>query len=78
LSISESFPAKQLFNDNNDNSCEVLKGHHIEKNQDKFIVLNSLNVRNLIASFKHHSGGGYIDNIIELKSKNHHDFIHDI
>jgi hypothetical protein len=78
LSTNESFLAKQLFNDNNDNSCEVFKGHHFENIQDKFIILSLQNVRNLIASFKQHSGGGYIDNILELKSKNHHNFIRDI
>lgn len=30
---------------------------------------------NLVALFKHHSNGGYIDNILELKSKNCYDYI---
>ncbi len=67
LNASKSFLAKHLFNDNNDNSCEVFKGHQFKEIQDKFIVLSSPNVRNLVASFKHHLGGGYIDNILELK-----------
>ncbi len=64
-----------MFNDNGDDSCEVLKGHQLEEIQDKFIVLNSPNVHNLVVSFKHHPGGSYIDNILELKSKSRYDFI---
>jgi hypothetical protein len=75
LKANKSFLAKHLFNDNSDDSTEVLKGHQFKEIQNKFIVLSSLNVCNLVASFKHHSGGGYIDNILELKSKNHYDFI---
>jgi hypothetical protein len=75
LSAKNSFLAKHLFNDNNDDSCEVLKGHLLKEIQDKFIVWSSLNVCNLVAFFKHHLGGGYIDNILELKFKSHYDFI---
>ncbi len=32
-------------------------------------------MHNLVTSFKHHLGGGYIDNILELKSKSHYHFI---
>ncbi len=32
-------------------------------------VIEISNIRNLVASFKHHLGGGYIDNILELKLK---------
>ncbi len=75
LITSKSFLTKHLFNDNNDNNCEVFKGHQLEENQDKFIVLSLLNVCNLVASFKHRPGGGYIDHIVELKSKSCYDFI---
>jgi tRNA splicing ligase len=75
LITNKSLFAKHMFNDNNDNNCEVLKGHQLKKTQDKFLVLSSLNVRNLVAFFKHRPSGGYIDNILELKFKNHYDFI---
>jgi hypothetical protein len=65
LNASKSFLAKHLFNDSNDDSCEVLKGHQFKEIQNKFIILSLPNVCNLV-SFKHHSGGGYIDNILEL------------
>jgi hypothetical protein len=29
----------------------------------------------LVAAFKHHASRGYIDNILELKSKSHYDYI---
>jgi hypothetical protein len=48
LSISKSFLVKHLFNDSRDNSGEVLKGHWLEQIQDKFIVLSSSNVHNLV------------------------------
>jgi hypothetical protein len=32
-------------------------------------------MRNLVAAFKHHAGCGYIDKILELKSKSHYDYI---
>jgi hypothetical protein len=40
--------AKHLFNDNNGNNMELLKGKQMEHIQDKFIELNSPNVRNLL------------------------------
>ncbi len=49
---------------------ELLKGEQLEHIQVKFCEQNFPNVRNLVASFKRHSGGGYINNILELKSKN--------
>jgi hypothetical protein len=37
LSVSKSFLVTHLFNDNGDNSGEVLKGHQLKQIQDKFI-----------------------------------------
>ncbi len=52
-----------------------LKGEQLEHIQDKFCELSFPNICNLVASFKHHSRGGYIDSVLELKSKNHYDYI---
>jgi hypothetical protein len=41
----------------------------------KFCELHSANVYNLVASFKCHLRGGYIDSILELKSKICYDYI---
>jgi hypothetical protein len=37
--------------------------------RNKFSKLNSPNIRNLVLAFKRHAGHGYIDDILELKSK---------
>jgi hypothetical protein len=67
--------AKHLFNDNNGNNMELLKGKQLEHIQDKFIELNSPNVCNLVASFKHRPKGGYVNNILEVEFKSHYDNI---
>ncbi len=58
-----------MFNDSDDDICEVLKGRQLKETQDKFIVLSSPNVCNLAAFFKHRPSGRYINNILELKFK---------
>jgi hypothetical protein len=75
LSASKSFLAKHLFNVNGDNNCKVFKGHQLKEIQDKFILLSSSHVCNLVALFKNYWGGGYIDNIFKLKSKSRYNFI---
>jgi len=47
----------------------------LEQIQDKLCEFSSPNVCNVVVSFKHHSGGGYIDNILELESKSWYDYI---
>jgi hypothetical protein len=37
--------------------------------------LNFPNICNLFVFFKHYSRGGYIDSILELKSKSYYDYI---
>ncbi len=54
----------------------ILKNKKLKQIQDKFVELNSPNVHNLIVSFKHSLGGGYNNNILELKSNWHYDYIH--
>lgn len=55
----------------------ILKNEKLEQIQDKFVELSSPSGRNLIVSFKHHLGGGYNNNILELKSKCCYDCIHE-
>jgi hypothetical protein len=57
LSASKTFLARRLL-DYNDGKVELFKGEKLEQIQDKFCELNSPNVRNLVASFKHHPSGG--------------------
>ncbi len=74
LSASKTFLARHLL-DYSDGKVELLKGEQLEQIQYKFCELNSPNVHNLIASFKHCPSGGYIDSILELKLKNSYDYI---
>jgi len=57
LSASKTFLARRLL-DYNDGKVELFKGEKLEQIQDKFCELNSPNVCNLVASFKHHPSGG--------------------
>ncbi len=75
FSVSKTFLADYLFNDSNNGIVELLKGEQLKHIENKFYELSSPNVCNLVASFKRHSGGGYIGNILELKSKNCYDYI---
>jgi hypothetical protein len=75
LSFSKTFMVRHLLNDFSDSIVELLKGEQLEKIQDNFYELSYPNIRNLVASFKHHLGGGYIDNILELKFKSRYDYI---
>ncbi len=56
---------------------ELFKGEQLEHIQDKLCELSFPNLCNLVASFKCHPWGGYIDNILELKSKSHYDYIYE-
>jgi len=69
LSAIKTFLARHLLDNCSNGKVELFKGEQLEQIQDKFYELSSPNIRNLIASFKHCLGGGYIDNILELKSK---------
>jgi hypothetical protein len=67
LSVNKTL-AKHFLDDCNDGKMEFLKGEQMEQIQNNFYELNFPNVHNLVASFKHCLGGGYIDSILELKT----------
>jgi hypothetical protein len=69
LSASKTLLAKHLLDDCSNAKVELFKGEQLEQIQDKFCEFISPKVCNLVASFKHHPSGGYIDSILELKSK---------
>ncbi len=71
----QTFLVSYLFDDSNNGTMELFKNELLEHIQDKFYEFNSPNNHNLVVSFKHHSGDGYIDSILELKSKNRYDYI---
>jgi hypothetical protein len=64
-----------MFNEKNDGIVKIFKGNQLKQIHEKFIELNSLNVYNLISMFKPCSGGGYINNILQLKSKSRYNYI---
>jgi hypothetical protein len=75
FSVSKTFLASYLLKDFSDGIVELFKGGQLKHIQDKLCELSSPNIYNLVVFFKHHSGGGYIDNILELKSNNCYDYI---
>jgi hypothetical protein len=75
LSTIKSLLTKHLIINNGDGSFKLTKGDQFEQIHDTFINLSSLNVCNLVVSFKHQLGGVYINNILELKSMNCYNYI---
>jgi hypothetical protein len=75
FNASKTFLASYLLDDSSDGTMELLKGEQLEHIKDKLCELSFPNVCNLVASFNHHLGGGYIDSILELKSKSCYDYI---
>jgi hypothetical protein len=75
LSVNKTFLTMHMFNNSVDGFMDLLKGKQLEQIQHKFLKLSSPNVRNLVAYFKHRLRCGYIDSILELKSKSRYDYI---
>jgi hypothetical protein len=75
ISANKTFLATHLLDESGNGHVELLKGEQLEKIQVKFFKLSLPNIRNLVASFKHHSRRGYIDSILELRSKSYYDYI---
>jgi hypothetical protein len=73
-SANKTFLASYLFDDSSNDTMEFIKGEQLEHIQDKFCELSSPNVHNLVASFKCHSRVGYIECILEFKSKSRYDY----
>lgn len=68
-----------LFNEDGNDLLELFKGKlRLYKVMDKFMCLCSLNIRNLITSFKHLlANRGCIDNIFLLKSNSCYEYMQD-
>jgi hypothetical protein len=73
LNASKTHLVGHLLDDYNNGKVKLFKGQQLEQIHDKFCELNPPNIRNLVAYLKHHLGGGYIDNILELKFKSRYD-----
>ena len=56
---------------------EILRGDVLENVMDKFHLLSSPNVRNMISSFwSNNKGGGKIDRILDIKGRAKREYIH--
>jgi hypothetical protein len=77
LGANKAFLATHLFDDNGDGNMELLNNEQLEQIQNKFLELSLPNVCNLVVVFKCRASHGYIDSILELKSKNYYDYIHE-
>jgi hypothetical protein len=75
LGDSKTFLAMHSLDDNGDGIVNLLNNEQLKQIQNKFLEMNSPNIHNLVVVFKHHASRGYIDNILELKSKSHYDYI---
>jgi hypothetical protein len=75
FNANKTFLASYLLDDSSNGTMELFKGEQLEHIQDKLYELSSPNVHKLVASLKHHSRGGYIDSIFQLKSKSWYDYI---
>jgi hypothetical protein len=77
LSTKKYLLVKHLFNGSSETSFKFLKGEQLECIHDKFVELSFLNICNLVALFKHHMKGSYINNILELKSMRFYHYIYE-
>jgi hypothetical protein len=76
METNKTFLAEHLLNEDGEGLVEFLKVDKLHQVIDKFMTLCFPNIKNLVASFKHHpSNKGKIDNIITLKFKNVYDYI---
>jgi len=68
-----------MLNGDGKGPLEVFKGKKLRQVMDKFIALFSLNVKILVASFKHRLGNrGYISSIFAFKAHSGYCFIQEV
>jgi hypothetical protein len=71
LVASKTFFLEHLLNVDGQGLMEVLKGDKFYQVMDKFLALSSLNVQNLVDSFKHQPRNiVYVSRILALKANN--------
>ncbi len=78
LATSKTFFSKHLLNEDGQGPMEVFKGDKLHQMTNKFFVVSSPDVWNLIVSFKHQLGNKrYVSNILVLKANNGYYYIQD-
>ncbi len=76
MATSKTFLVEHLLNEDGEGLVEFMKNNKLHQVMDKFMTLCSCNIKNLVASFRHHIiNKGEIDNILTLKFKNVYDYI---
>jgi hypothetical protein len=60
FNANKTFLASYLLDDYSDGTMELLKGEQLEHIKVQLFERRVFNVRNLVASFKHHLGVGYM------------------
>ena len=76
LSASKEFLTNHLFH-HGEGEKQILKGEEMEEVMDRFQMLSSPSIRNVISSFRSNNRGGVIDNIMTMKRESKFEFIHD-
>ncbi len=78
LVASKTFLPEHLFDKDGKGQVEVFKGDKLHQVMDKFIMLSSPDVWNLVASFKYRPGNKrHVSSILTLKTNSGYYFIHD-
>ena len=76
LFASKEFLTNHLFH-HGEGEKEILKGEEMEEVMDRFQMLSSPSIQNVISSFRSNNHGGVIDNIMTMKRESKFKFIHD-
>lgn len=76
LAASKQFLGNHLIH-NGDGPKEMLQGKLLEDVIDRFQILSSSNIRNIVSSFRSIGKGGVIDSIIDMKRNSKFEYIHD-
>jgi pyridoxal/pyridoxine/pyridoxamine kinase len=77
LSASKDFPKNFIFH-NGEGEKKMLKGKELKEAMDCFQYLSSLNIQNVISSFRSNNQRDVIDNIMMMKKESKFEFIHNI
>ena len=76
LSARKDFLTNHLFH-HGEGEKEILKGEEMEEVMDRFQMLSSPSIRNVISAFRSNNQGGVIDNIMTMKRESKFAFIYD-
>ena len=76
LSTSKDFLTNHVFH-HGEGEKQIMKDEEMEEVMDRFQMLSSPSIWNVISSFRSNNHGGVIDNIMTMKKESKFEFIHD-